>query len=167
MTGGGAGGVSPRARCGPWRICGRCGGLSEFAGRDAVRTAGIGQRVDGLEQPPGVPAGGSVLLGFHWRRRRLGSARFGDGECGWQAAAVGGGDFLNAPGQALPQVKTVADLQSFGGTVGYALPVGEGAVAAGDLDSGMRAEPSAELFSVLPSQRVRGSRMVASTRRVP
>lgn len=61
---------------------------------------------------------------------------------------MGGRDFLNAPGQALPQMEAVADLDGVRGTIGDALPVGERAVATGDLNTGMPAEPSAQLFGV-------------------
>jgi hypothetical protein len=61
---------------------------------------------------------------------------------------MSGGDFLNAPGQALPQMKAVADLDGLWGTVGDALPIGKRAVAAGDLRTRMSAQPSAELFGV-------------------
>ncbi|MFD7445218.1 hypothetical protein [Streptomyces sp. NPDC059909] len=54
---------------------------------------------------------------------------------------MSGSDFLNAPGQALPQVETVADLDGLWGAIGDALPTGERAVAAGDLDTGMSAQP--------------------------
>lgn len=49
---------------------------------------------------------------------------------------MGGGDVLNAEGQALPEVKAVADLHGAWGASGDALPVGEGAVTAGDLNTG-------------------------------
>lgn len=61
---------------------------------------------------------------------------------------MSGGDVLNSAGQALPVVKAVADLNGFGGPGGDALPVGEGAVAAGGLDARVLAEPSSELFRV-------------------
>lgn len=63
---------------------------------------------------------------------------------------MGGGDVLDAAGEALPEVEAVADLHGVGCAGGDALPVGEGAVAAGDLDTWVLAEPVAELFRVAP-----------------
>lgn len=75
---------------------------------------------------------------------------------------------LDSAGEALPEVKAVADLHSVGGTGGDALPVGEGCFAAGDLDTGVLADPSAELFCVVSfPENVSGSRVMALTRRVP
>lgn len=61
---------------------------------------------------------------------------------------MGGSDVLNSAGQSLPEVKAVADLHGVGSAGGDALPVGEGAVAAGDLDARVFTEPSSELFRV-------------------
>ncbi len=61
---------------------------------------------------------------------------------------MGGGDVLDTAGEALPEVEAVADLHRIGGAARDALPVGEGAVAAGDLDTGVLAEPAAERFRV-------------------
>lgn len=123
---------------------------AEFTGCRAVGAAGICQRVHGLEQPPRVTIGRSVRrpgIGCSCLSR-LRPSRLVGGKRGRQAVAVGGGDFLNAAGQALPQVEAVADLDSVGGTAGDALPVGERAVAADHLDTGTFAEPSAQLFGV-------------------
>lgn len=78
-----------------------------------------------------------------------------------------GGGVLDAAGKALSEVKAVADLHGIRGAGGDSLPVGEGAVAAGDLNAYVLTEPPAELFSVVSFQSVSGSRVVASTRRVP
>lgn len=97
-----------------------------------------------------MPGGRSVRRLRLCRRgvRELGLGRSGGRESFRQAAAVGGGDFLNAPGQALPQMKTVADLDRLWGAIGDALSIGKRAVAADDLHTRMSAQPSAELFGV-------------------
>lgn len=61
---------------------------------------------------------------------------------------MSGGDLLDAPGQALPEVKAVADLYGLGGAISDALPVSERAVAADNLNSGMLPEPMAQLLGV-------------------
>ncbi len=69
-------------------------------------------------------------------------------QCCGQAAAVGRGDVLDSAGEALPEVKAVADLQGIRGAGGDSLPVGEGPVAAGDPNSWVFAEPAAKSFRV-------------------
>jgi hypothetical protein len=97
--------------------------------------------VYGLEQPPGMTGSRAVRCsGFRFPAcHGPGVVRLGSGEGFGQAAAVGSGDFLNTPGQALPQVKAITHLQGIGGAVGDALPIGERAVATGDLNAGMLA----------------------------
>jgi hypothetical protein len=114
--------------------------------------------------PPGTGVCRGVLGGF--------TDRCGTGLVHWwqgcgQTTTVGRGDVLNAAGEPLPEVKTVADLHSVGGAGEDALPVGKGAVAADDLDTRVLAEPVAELFRIASLPGVSGSRVVASTRRVP
>ncbi|BCL26366.1 hypothetical protein GCM10017557_12250 [Streptomyces aurantiacus] len=95
--------------------------------------------------------GGRSVSRFGFRRRgvrKLGLGRSEGRENFRQTAAVGGGVSLNAPGQALPLMKTVADLDGFWGAIGNALPIGKRAVAADDLHTRMSAQPSAELFGV-------------------
>ncbi|MGW7195623.1 hypothetical protein [Streptomyces chryseus] len=48
---------------------------------------------------------------------------------------MGGGEVLNSSGRALPKVEAVAHLQGIRGAGDDALPVGEGSVAAGDLNT--------------------------------
>lgn len=57
---------------------------------------------------------------------------------------MGRGDVLNSARQAQPEVKAVADLHGLWGAGCDALPVGEGAVAAGNLDARVFTEPAAE-----------------------
>ncbi|GGY71915.1 hypothetical protein GCM10010326_77660 [Streptomyces xanthochromogenes] len=81
-----------------------------------MAAAGADQGLDSLEQVLGMAPGPAVrrgACGGLLDRWRIDCADGGQG-CE-QAASVGGGDVLNAAGQALPEVKAVADLDGFGG----------------------------------------------------
>ncbi|MCX5276354.1 hypothetical protein [Streptomyces virginiae] len=100
----------------------------------------------GLEQLSGVSPGLGVRRGvLGGVLDRCGTGLTGRGQSCGQAAAVGGGDVLDAVGEALPEVKSIAELHGGGCPDRDALPVGEGSIAAGDLDTWVFAEPAAEL----------------------
>lgn len=102
-TGAGVADARPPATCGRGRTCAPCGGPGRVRGprcrgsdrcrwpRARLRTAAV--RGDRRVCPPLSP-----LRRFPGRCARARGAR-------WQAAAVGGGDVLHAPGQALPEMK--------------------------------------------------------------
>ncbi|MFG2348687.1 hypothetical protein [Streptomyces phaeochromogenes] len=94
---------------------------------------------------PGPGAGRSVLGGLF---DGCGMGVADRGQCCGQAVAVGGGDVLDAAGKALPEEKAVADLHGIRSTGANALPIGEGAAPAGDLDTWVLAEPATELFGI-------------------
>ena len=78
--------------------------------------ARTGQGVHGLEQPSGVALGPCVRRGvLDGLLNRSGSISR-RGQRGRQAAAVSGSHVLDAAGEALPEVKTVADLHGVGYT---------------------------------------------------
>ncbi|GAA2120354.1 hypothetical protein GCM10009759_69170 [Kitasatospora saccharophila] len=79
-------------------------------------TAGAGECLHGFEQPPHVLNGWTVHFPCH-SLLRSGGLRPGGirrGQRGWQATTVSGGEVLDTPGQALPQMESVADLDRAG-----------------------------------------------------
>ncbi|MGY3199973.1 hypothetical protein ACVW19_000487 [Streptomyces sp. TE5632] len=146
--GGAVAGGPPPARCGPGRTCVPSGGRVRVRG---LPSCGSGRRRSARarpRKPSGMPHGRSVRCrGFPCRfLREPGPGRSRGGKSRRRAAAVGGSDFLDPPGQVLPQTEAVADLEGTGGAGGDALPIGARAVATGDLHSRMSPRPAAELF---------------------